>query len=83
MLDTSRDALFEMGEALATDPGAGRFGALLPAPRVQRRWPSLYEAQGDADCSQAHGSCAGRVGQARRSQPAMVFDLDQQHSHPT
>jgi len=42
-----RDALFDLCDALATDPGARSFVALSPAPCFQRRWPGVYEALED------------------------------------
>ncbi len=43
----ARDALFDLCDALATDPGARSFVALSQAPCFQRRWPSVYEALED------------------------------------
>jgi len=43
----ARDALFELGDALASYPTARSFVALSQAPCCQRRWPSCYEALED------------------------------------
>jgi DDE superfamily endonuclease len=43
----ARDALFDLCDALATDPSARSFVALALAPCFQRRWPSVYEALED------------------------------------
>jgi hypothetical protein len=43
----ARDALFDLCDALATDPGARSFVALSQAPCFQRQWPSVYEALED------------------------------------
>jgi len=43
----ARDALFDLCDALATDPAARSFVELSQAPCFQRRWPSLYEALED------------------------------------
>jgi len=43
----ARDALFEVCDALATDPSARSFVELAQAPCFRRRWPSVYEALED------------------------------------
>ena len=43
----ARDALFEVGDALASHPAARSFVELSQAACCQRRWPSLYEALED------------------------------------
>jgi DDE superfamily endonuclease len=43
----ARDALFDVVDALLTDPQARSFVELAQAPRFQRQWPSLYEALED------------------------------------
>ena len=43
----ARDALFEVCDALATDPGARSFVELAQAPCFRRRWPSVYAALED------------------------------------
>ncbi len=43
----ARDALFDLCDALATDPAARSFVALSQAPCFQRQWPSVYEALED------------------------------------
>ncbi len=43
----ARDALFDLCDALATDPAARSFVELSQAPCFQRRWPSIYEALED------------------------------------
>ena len=40
----ARDALFDVGDALARHPAARSFVELSQAACCQRRWPSLYEA---------------------------------------
>jgi hypothetical protein len=69
----ARDALFEVGDALATQDGARAFVELSLAPAFRRRWPSLYAALGDgridADALRAlfvasaprPASCGGRL----------------------
>jgi len=47
----ARDALFDLGDALATDPSARSFLTLVPS--FHRRWPSLYAA--------LKGGCIDRV----------------------
>lgn len=49
----ARDALFELCDALGTDPSARSFVELAQAPCFQRRWPSVYEAleDGRMDCA--------------------------------
>jgi hypothetical protein len=48
-----RDALFDLGDALATGTGARSFVELSQAPSFQRRWPSLYAALTDGQIDQA------------------------------
>lgn len=43
----ARDALFDLWDALATDPSARSFVELALAPCFQRRWPSVYAALED------------------------------------
>jgi hypothetical protein len=43
-LQRAADALFEVSDALLTDPSAQSLAELSLAPSFQRRWPSLYEA---------------------------------------
>ena len=43
----ARDALFDLCDALATDPSARSFVELALAPCFQRRWASVYEALED------------------------------------
>ncbi len=49
----ARDALFDLCDALATDPGARSFVALSQAPCFQRQWPSVYEALEDGRIDRA------------------------------
>lgn len=42
------DALFDLADALLTDPSARSFIELSQAPSFRRRWSSLYEALEDA-----------------------------------
>ncbi|MGH2412089.1 MAG: transposase [Chloroflexota bacterium] len=48
----ARDALFDLGDALATHSSARTFVELSQAPCFQRRWPSLYEALEDGRIDQ-------------------------------
>jgi hypothetical protein len=43
-LQRAADALFEVSDALLTEPGAQSLAELSLAPGVERRWPSVYEA---------------------------------------
>lgn len=49
----ARDALFDLCDALATDPGARSFVELAQAPCFRRRWPSVYEALEDGRIERA------------------------------
>jgi len=49
----ARDALFDLCDALATDPGARSFVELSQAPCFQRQWPSVYEALEDGQIDRA------------------------------
>jgi hypothetical protein len=49
----ARDALFEVGDALASHPGARSFVALSQAPCCRRRWSSCYEALEDGRIDRA------------------------------
>ena len=49
----ARDALFDLGDALATHPSARTFVELSQAACFQRRWPSVYEALEDGRIDQA------------------------------
>lgn len=49
----ARDALFDLWDALATDPSARSFVELAQAPCFQRRWPSVYEALEDGRIERA------------------------------
>jgi hypothetical protein len=49
----SGDALFELGDALLTHPGARSFVELSEAPSCQRRWCSFYAALQDGQIDRA------------------------------
>ncbi len=51
-LQRAADALFEVADALLTDPHAQSLAELSLAPSFQRRWPSLYEAFEDGRIDQ-------------------------------
>jgi DDE superfamily endonuclease len=51
-LQRAADALFEVSDALLTDPSAHSLVELSLAPSFQRRWPSLYEAFEDGRIDQ-------------------------------
>jgi hypothetical protein len=51
-LQRATDALFEVADALLTDPSAQSLAELSLAPSFQRRWPSLYEAFEDGRIDQ-------------------------------
>lgn len=44
----SRDALFELSDAVLLTPSANSFAELSLSPMFRRRWPSLYEALQDS-----------------------------------
>ncbi|PDV98450.1 hypothetical protein [Candidatus Chloroploca asiatica] len=47
------DALFDLADALLTDPLAQRLVELALSPAFRRRWPRLYEALEDGRMDQA------------------------------
>src|SRR5258707_1742727 len=51
-LQRAGDALFEVADALLTDPSAQSLAELSLAPSFQRRWPSLYAAFADGRIDQ-------------------------------
>lgn len=51
--EKAQDALFELSDALLTEPTARTFAELSLSPRFRRRWPSLYAAVKDGQINRA------------------------------